>query len=90
MKQIWSKGHESVLPMVHRTVSGAPGRATLEQLTLGFLWGMLRYDSLDCPVCTGHVRWANGATATGRQWSSVGHLFSSATNQEQGNTIVNG
>jgi hypothetical protein len=65
LKQIWSKGLESVLAMahrtvsgVHRTVSGAPGRAPLESATLGFLWGVLRYNSPDCPVCTGHVRCA--------------------------------
>jgi hypothetical protein len=37
-------------------VSGAPGRAALEQLTLRFLQGTLRYNSPDYPVCTGHVR----------------------------------
>jgi hypothetical protein len=50
LKQIWSKGHESVLPMAHRTVSGAPGRAPLEQLTIGNFLGVLRYNSLDCLV----------------------------------------
>jgi hypothetical protein len=42
--------------VVHRTVSGAPGRAALEQLTLGFLLGALRYNSPNYLVCTGHVR----------------------------------
>jgi hypothetical protein len=37
-------------------VSGAPGRTTLEQLALGFLQGAFRYNSPDCPVCTGHIR----------------------------------
>jgi hypothetical protein len=71
LKQIWSKGHVSVLPMAHRTVSGAPVRATLEQLILGFLWGALCYNSLDCPVCIGHVRRANEATVTWRHWSTA-------------------
>jgi hypothetical protein len=38
---IWSKGLESV-----------PGRAALEQLTLRFLLGALRYISPNCMVCT--------------------------------------
>jgi hypothetical protein len=50
---IWSKGLESVLPVAHRTVSGAPGRAALKPATLGFLHGTLCYNSPDCPVCTG-------------------------------------
>jgi hypothetical protein len=70
LKQIWSKGHESVLPMAHRTVFGAPGRAPLEHLTLGNFPGVLHYNSPNCPVCTGHVRWANGATVTMSQRSS--------------------
>jgi hypothetical protein len=56
--------------MAHQTVSGAPGRAALEQLTLRFLLGALRYNSPDYPVCTGYIRWANGATTTWRQWST--------------------
>jgi hypothetical protein len=47
LKLIWSKGLESVLPMAHQTVSGAPGRAALEQLALGFLQGALRYNLSD-------------------------------------------
>jgi hypothetical protein len=31
----------------------------------------LRYNSSDCPVCTGHVRWANGATVNCAQRSTV-------------------
>jgi hypothetical protein len=50
--------------MAHRTVSGAPGRAPSELLTLEFYQRALRYNSPDCPVCTGHVWWANGATVT--------------------------
>jgi hypothetical protein len=57
--------------VAHWTVSGALGRAALEQLTLVFLLGALRYNSPDCPVCTGHVWWANGATVTWRQWSTA-------------------
>jgi hypothetical protein len=49
---------------VHRTVSGAPGQAPNEQATLGFSQGALHYNSSDCPMCTRHVRWANGATVT--------------------------
>jgi hypothetical protein len=41
---------EGVLPVAHRTVSGAPGRAALKPATLGFLQGALRYNSPDCPV----------------------------------------
>jgi hypothetical protein len=57
--------------MAHRTLSGAPGQAPLDLATLGFLLGALRYNSADYPVCTGHVRWANGATTTWHQWSSA-------------------
>jgi hypothetical protein len=71
LKQIWSKGLESVLPVAHRTVSGAPGRAPREQATLGFSQGALCYNSPDCPVCIGHVRWANGATVTLHQRSTA-------------------
>jgi hypothetical protein len=46
-----------VLPMahqtvagVHRTVSGAPGRAPFQLATLGLFQGVLRYNSPDCPV----------------------------------------
>jgi hypothetical protein len=51
---------ESVLPVANQIVSGAPGRAPNELLTLGFSRDALRYNSPDmsgdCPVCTGHVR----------------------------------
>jgi hypothetical protein len=57
--------------MAHRTVSGPPGRATLQPATLGFLLGALRYNSLDCPMCTGNIRRANGATVTWRQRSTA-------------------
>jgi hypothetical protein len=57
--------------LAHRTVFGAPGRAALEPATLGFLQGTLRYNSPDCPVCTEHIRWANGATVTWRQRSTA-------------------
>jgi hypothetical protein len=70
-KQIWSKGHESVLPLVHRTVSGAPGPRASEQATLENSLGALRYNSPDCPVCTGHVRWASEATVSARQRSTA-------------------
>jgi hypothetical protein len=63
LNKVWIKGLESGLPVARRTVSGvhrivsdAPGRAPLELLTLGFFQGTLRYNSSDCPVCTGHVR----------------------------------
>jgi hypothetical protein len=55
--------------MAHRTLSGALGRAPSEHATLGFSQDTLRYNSLDCPVCTEHVRWANRATVTWRQRS---------------------
>jgi hypothetical protein len=45
-----------VLPVAHRTLSGALGRAPLKQATLGFFHGTLPYNSPGCPVCTGHVR----------------------------------
>jgi hypothetical protein len=62
---IWSKGLESVLPMAHRTVSDVhPRPSSTKPTTLRFLWGALPYNSPDCPVCTGHVWWANGATTT--------------------------
>jgi hypothetical protein len=60
-----------VLSGVHRIVSGAPDRAPLELATLGFSQDALRYNSPDCPVCTGHVRWANGATITWHQRSTA-------------------
>jgi hypothetical protein len=53
--------------MAHRTVSGVhrtPGPRASDRATLGNFQAALRYNSLDCPVCTGHVRWANGATVT--------------------------
>jgi hypothetical protein len=37
---------------VHPTLYGAPGQPTNEQATLGNSLGSLRYNSLDCPVCT--------------------------------------
>jgi hypothetical protein len=57
--------------MAHWTLSGAPGQAPNEQATLGNSLGALRYNSLDCPVCTGHVRWASGAMANWRQQSTA-------------------
>jgi hypothetical protein len=48
--------HEMVLPVAHRTVSDAPGRAPSKLLTLGFFHGTLHYDLPDCPVCIRHVR----------------------------------
>jgi hypothetical protein len=62
--KVWSKDLRVCCLVAHRTVSGAPGRAPLELATLGFSQGALRYNSPDCPVCTRHVRWANGATVT--------------------------
>jgi hypothetical protein len=50
-------------------VSGAPGQGPNEHATLGFLLGVLCYNSPDCLVCTGHVRWANGATTIWHQRS---------------------
>ena len=50
LKQIWSEGLESVLPMAHRTVSGATGQAQNELTTLGLSRDALRHNSLDCPV----------------------------------------
>jgi hypothetical protein len=41
---------------MHRTLYGAPGQAPLEHATLGFFREALRYNSLDYPVCTRHVR----------------------------------
>jgi hypothetical protein len=61
----------SVLPSAHRTVSGAPCRAALEQLTLRNFQGALCYNSSDCPVFTGHVRIDNRATVTWRQQSTA-------------------
>jgi hypothetical protein len=55
--------------VAHQTVSGAPGPYTNEPATLENLPGELRYNSLNCSVCTGHVWWASGATTTARQWS---------------------
>jgi hypothetical protein len=63
LNKVWSKRLESVMQVahqilsgVHRTMSGAPGRAPLEHLTLRNFQGALRYDSPDCPVCIEHVR----------------------------------
>jgi hypothetical protein len=39
--------------VVHRTVSSAPGPSTIKPATLGKSKGTLRYNSPDCPVCTG-------------------------------------
>jgi hypothetical protein len=36
--------------LAHRTVSGAPAEAASKPTTLGFLPGVLRYNSSDCPV----------------------------------------
>jgi hypothetical protein len=41
-----------VLPLAHRTLSGAPGPPN-EQATLGNSLGLLRYNSPDYLVCTG-------------------------------------
>jgi hypothetical protein len=60
---------ESVLQVTHQTVSGAPGRAPSHLATLGFSQGTLRYNSPDCPVCTVHVWWANGATLDCKRWT---------------------
>jgi hypothetical protein len=49
--------------LVHRTVSGAPAEAASKPATLGFLPGVLHYNSPDCPVCHRTVRWASGATS---------------------------
>jgi hypothetical protein len=52
-----------VLPVAHWTVSVAPGRATSKLATLGVFQGTLRYNSLDCPVCTRQCpvsQWSNG------------------------------
>jgi hypothetical protein len=57
--------------VAQQIVSGAPGRAALKPATLGFLQGTLRYNSLDCLMCTGLVRWANRATVTWRQRSTA-------------------
>jgi hypothetical protein len=57
--------------MAHRTVSGAPGPRASEHATLRNFQAVVRYNSPDCPVCTGHVRWANRATVTWRQRSST-------------------
>jgi hypothetical protein len=38
-----------------------PGQASRELATLGFLREALRYNLPNYPVCTGLVRWANGA-----------------------------
>jgi hypothetical protein len=42
-----------------------------EHATLGNSLGALCYNSPNCPVCTGHVRWASGATVTTRQRSTA-------------------
>jgi hypothetical protein len=42
-----AKGLESVLPVAHRTLFGAPGQAPNVLATLGFLLGALRYNSPD-------------------------------------------
>jgi hypothetical protein len=39
--------------VAHRTLSGAPGPRPNKHATLGNSMGTLRYNSLDCPVCTG-------------------------------------
>jgi hypothetical protein len=39
--------------MAHRTLSGAPGPSASELATLGNSLGLLRYNSLDCPVVSG-------------------------------------
>jgi hypothetical protein len=57
--------------VAHRTLSGAPGPRPNEQATIGNSLGALRYNSPDCPVCTGHVRWASGATTNWRQQSTA-------------------
>ena len=44
---------------VHRTVSGAPRGHQLKLFALGNSRKPARYNSPDCPVCTGHVRCAN-------------------------------
>ena len=41
---------------VHRTVSGAPRGHQLKLFALGNSRKPARYNSPDCPVCTGHVR----------------------------------
>jgi hypothetical protein len=38
---------------VHRTVSGAPSPRANKPATLGNFMGTIRYNSPDCPVCTG-------------------------------------
>jgi hypothetical protein len=60
-----------VLLVAHRTVSDALGQAPLKHVALGFSRDVLRYNSPDCPVCTGHVRCANGATVTCDKRSTV-------------------
>jgi hypothetical protein len=42
--------------VAHQTLSGAPGQVPNEQDTPGNSLGVLRYNSPDCLVCTGHVR----------------------------------
>jgi hypothetical protein len=39
--------------MAHQTLSGAPGPEANKPATLGNSIGALRYNSLDCTVCTG-------------------------------------
>jgi hypothetical protein len=53
-----------VLLVAHRTLSDAPCQAPPRHAALGFFQGTPCYNSPDCPVCTGHVRWGNGGTVT--------------------------
>jgi hypothetical protein len=50
--------------VMHWTLFGAPGPRPNEEATLQNSLGALRYNSPDCPMCTRHVRWVNGAMAT--------------------------
>jgi hypothetical protein len=60
-----------VLPAAHRTLSGAQANSHHELAALGFFPESLRYNSPECPVCTEHVRQANGATVNCAQWSTA-------------------
>jgi hypothetical protein len=66
----WSKTWECAAKWC-TGLSGAPGPRPNKQTTLGNSLSALRYNSPDCPVCTGHVRWASGATANWRQRSTA-------------------
>jgi hypothetical protein len=56
---------------VHRTVSDAPKKDAAQELaSLGFSLQPLRYNSPDCPVCTG----LSGATSGQRLLHANGHL----------------